>query len=273
MSSTFTGLKNIDTIAIGNFDGLHLGHRKLLENLGESGAVAVIEHGRACLTPGYFRKYYCSYPMFFYDLDKIKTLSAREFTALLQKDFPSLKRIVIGYDFVFGHRKSGDKKLLEKYFDVLEVPQFRLEGTPVHSKTIKKLLTRDLARANAMLGRSYVIEGRRVSGQGIGAKELVATINLQTNFCLPKEGVYCTKTQIQSRWYDSVSFVGHRKTTDNAFAVETHLLDQKIVVTSSYICVRFYSYLRQNLRFDNLGDLKSQIDKDITQCRSEHAKR
>jgi len=266
-------LQSIDTIAIGNFDGLHLGHQQLLGRLGPKGAVAVIEHGRACLSPGYFRSRYCPYPMVFYDLHKIKHLTPDDFIHRLQNDFPSLQRVVIGYDFVFGHKQSGDKALLERYFEVVQIPQYRYEGIAVHSKKIKQLLQSDLKMANTLLGRDYVIEGRHVKGQGIGAKELVATLNLQTNFCLPKEGVYLTRTNVDDKWHDSISFVGHRKSTDRRFAVESHLLDTKVVPKQSYIEMAFVSFMRQNRRFETLGALKAQIDNDIELARKEHGKR
>jgi riboflavin kinase/FMN adenylyltransferase len=116
-----------------------------------------------------------------------------------------------------------------------------------------------------MLGRAYRIDGEVVSGQGIGARELVPTLNLHVqDYQLPAEGVYATRTHIGGQWYPSVSFFGHRITTDGTFAVETHVIDQDIGVVGGRVVIEFVAPIRPNQRFESLDALREQIEQDIT---------
>ncbi len=107
-------LKNsIRSIAIGSFDGVHIAHQRLI---GMADAVAVIEKGRGYITHGYRRCDFIDKPIHIYHFEDIKSLSPREFILQLREDFPELDRIVVGYDFRFGYRKSGDVELLRELF-------------------------------------------------------------------------------------------------------------------------------------------------------------
>lgn len=95
-------------------------------------------------------------------------------------------------------------------------------------------------------------------------KSLFATINLKVEqFLLPKEGVYITKTILNEIEYNSVTFLGHRVTTDGSYAVETHILDENIINDTYTIQIKFIKKIRDNLKFDSFDELKNQIDKDI----------
>ena len=80
---------------------------------------------------------------------------------------------------------------------------------------------------------------------------------------LPKEGVYITKTILNEIEYNSVTFLGHRVTTDGSYAVETHILDENIINDTYTIQIKFIKKIRDNLKFDSFDELKNQIDKDI----------
>lgn len=264
MLSGFTMSKSIKTVAIGNFDGIHQGHRQLLNRLDDYSAVVVIENNRACLTPGIDRSKYVQHALYFYHLHKIKDLSATEFIKLLQKDFCNLENVVIGYDFVFGRGKTGDSSLLENYFNVEVVPQFCIDGVAIHSRQIKQSLQTDYSLTKRYLGRNYSIGGRVIKGQGIGQKELVPTINIKSSYCLPKQGVYRTKTLVDNRWYSSVTFIGHRKTLDNSFAIETHLIGvDSVTMQCTSVVIEFEDFMRKNKKFTDLKELKKQIHSDI----------
>lgn len=268
-----TILASIDTIAIGNFDGMHLGHRQLFNRLGSHGAVVAIERNSGCLTPGYLRSVYSDFPLFIYHFETISTLSPREFVQRMQRDFPSLKKIVVGYDFRFGHKRCGNVQTLQKEFpDVEVVEEFKKCEIAVHSRQIRELLPKDYDLAVRLLGKPYRIWGEHIKGQGVGAKELVPTINIQSCQCLPKEGVYASKSEVDGKWYDSVSFAGHRKTTDGKVALETHLLDTALTPQRERIAVDFLHYLRPNRKFSSLEALKRQILIDCEAARRYHAK-
>jgi len=259
----------IRSIAVGSFDGMHVAHRELISL---ADAVAVIERGRGPrLTPGYKRSFYCDKPLSFYLFERIRHLSAPEFVAKLLEDFPSLEKIVVGYDFRFGKDRQGSARTLEKYFggEVVVISEVAIEGLPVHARTIRELLAEgNLERANRLLGRAYRIDGEPIQGQGIGSKELVPTINLGVeDYQLPREGVYATRTRIGDRWYPSVTFLGDRSSTGGGFAVETHLLETDPGEVKERIFVEFHEFLRQNRRFDSLKALKKQIASDIEEAR------
>lgn len=219
---------DVRAVAIGNFDGMHIGHQKLFEHLGEHGAIIVIlAGGGAKLTPFASRGAYTQKKLFYCELGKIKNLSGGEFIELLGQNFINLQKIVVGEDFRFGRDRAWDVEFLKRKFNgqTCVVDEFKV-GSGVHSSRIKELLSRGRCEAAAeLLGRDYEICGRIVRGQGRGAREFVATLNLEPGpFFIPKSGVYATVTSVRGARYKSVSFVGERLSTDGAFALETHIL-------------------------------------------------
>ena len=186
-------------------------------------------------------------------------MTPEAFVHKLEVDFPALETIVVGYDFHFGKNKAGNAQVLKSLCDkeIVIVDQVSLEGIPVHSRTIKAYLREGkIELANKLLGRTYYIQGQVIQGQGLGKKELVPTIN-------PLEGVYATRTLIDGKWLASVSFLGHRVTTDDSYAVETHILDQEIGEVSGEITLEFIDFIRINQKFETLDALKKQIQDDI----------
>lgn len=266
--NTATTLQNSTTIAIGGFDGMHIGHQELFKNLGERGVIVVIDTGYANLTPKNFRKRHTEHPMHYYRLEDIRHLDGTGFMALLKKDFPQLKKIVVGYDFHFGKDRKYSHQDLQELFEgeVIVVDEVRHNNDSVHSRKIrKKLAIGDIKGANEFLGYNYTICGKKIRGQGIGAKELVATINLEvSDFLVPKEGVYVTTTRVddEEHFHPSVSFIGHRVSTDGSFAIESHILDGKVVCEEKAE-ISFIKYIRENEKFGSIEALKSAIKKDI----------
>ena len=220
---------DVCAVAIGNFDGMHLGHQKLFERLGEHGAIIVILAGGSTkLTPFASRQAFTDKKIFYCDLRAIKSLSGGEFIALLRQNFINLQKIVVGEDFRFGRDRAWDVEFLRHEFrgQTCVIGEFCLSGGGVHSSRIKELLSRGRCEEAAeLLGRNYEICGRIVRGQGRGAREFVATLNLDASgYFMPKSGVYATMARAGSKEFASVSFLGHRLSTDGAFAIETHIL-------------------------------------------------
>ena len=258
----------IKSIAIGSFDGVHLGHQALIR---EVEAVLIIERNRSVITPGYRRTDYINKPAFFYHLDRVISLSAKEFIEKLSQDFPNLETIVVGYDFGFGYKKEGNTTLLQQLFrgKVKVIKEVKYKDISIHSRSIKEFIKNgEIRLTNELLNHTYRIDGQIVTGQGLGKKELVPTLNLKVqNFLLPKEGVYATRTYIDNQWLPSVSFFGHRVTTDGSFAVESHILDRDIGVVKGKIELEFIAFIRDNQKFDGLEALKTAIDQDIAKSR------
>ncbi len=266
--NTATVMKNSTAIAIGGFDGMHIGHQHLFKALGEKGTIVVIETGYANITPKKERENFSHYPMFYLQLDEIRHLDGEEFITLLKEKFPKLKKIVVGYDFHFGKNRKYSFDDLNSLFDgeVVVIDEVTHNDDSVHSHKIRaKLLLGDIDGANDFLGHNYTIRGALVAGQGIGKKELVATINIEaSNFLTPKEGVYVTLTRIddEEHYHPSVSFVGHRVTTDGSFAIESHILDGEVFCQIK-ASISFVSFIRENKKFDSILELKKAIKSDI----------
>jgi len=262
-------MKNkINAIAIGGFDGMHVGHQSLFDQLGENGAVVVIETGYANLTPAREREHYSHYPIFYYQLEDIRHLEGEEFVALLVKKFPKLSKIVVGYDFHFGKNRRYSHQDLKTFFDgkISVVDEVTFFGDSVHSHKIRaKLQIGDIEGANHFLGHNYTVKGSIIKGQGIGSTDLVATLNLECEgYLLPCEGVYAALTRLgdEEHYRPSVVFVGHRVSTDGSYAIESHILGD---VGGAYgrASISFVKFLRKNRKFESLELLKLAITDDI----------
>ncbi|WP_304542983.1 bifunctional riboflavin kinase/FAD synthetase [Sulfurimonas microaerophilic] len=271
--NTATILQNSTSIAIGGFDGMHIGHQELFHHLDKNGVIVVINTGYANLTPSHFREQHTDKHLYYYNLEDIRHLDGAGFIALLKKDFPKLQKIVVGYDFHFGKDRRYSYEDLKELFlkenengEVVIVKEVKHHNDAVHSHKIRhKLSIGDIKGANEFLGYNYTICGNKITGQGIGAKELVATINLQAKeFLVPKEGVYVTTTRIdnEEHFHPSVSFVGHRVSTDGSFAIETHILDG-MVKCDEKAEISFIAYIRENQKFETMDELREAINKDI----------
>ncbi len=269
--STLKNKSTITSISIGGFDGMHKAHQELFKNLDTTGAILVIDGGYATLTPKSIRQEYTPLPVFYYPLQEIKHLNAEEFVAYLMNDFPKLNKIVVGYDFCFGTNRKYSIKDLKKLFkhEVKVVDEVSINNISVHSRIIRDYLKQgDIKTSNLLLGKSYKIRGTHIKGQGLGSKSFVPTINLKVDeYLLPNEGVYITKTTVNLKEYPSVSFLGHRVSTDNTYAVETHILTSYTPENVEKIDISFMDKIRNNEKFDTFEDLKTQILLDIKQSK------
>lgn len=255
----------IKSIAIGSFDGMHLAHKALIDQVD---ALVIIERNNGYLTPGYKRSLYTDKACCFYHFEKVKSLTPIGFLSKLRADFPYLEKIVVGYDFHFGRDKAGNAEMLVELCqeEVVVVNEVSIDGISIHSRTIKAYLKEGkIDMAEKLLGRAYRIDGRVIHGQGLGKKELFPTINIKPkSYQLPKEGVYATRTLIDDVWLPSVSFFGHRVSTDGSFAVETHIIDKELGEVQDLVWIEFVGFIRNNKKFDTLSDLKKQISMDIS---------
>jgi len=257
---------------------MHLAHQQLFSKLDKNGAIVVISTQYANLSPNTQRAKHTSYPLFYYPLENIKYLSGEEFINLLYEEFPNLEKIVVGYDFHFGHQAKSNIDNLKKIFKgmVVVVDEYKVENIAVHSKVIREYLREgNLEGAKKLLGYNYKLQGSTIIGQGLGSKQFVPTINIDVeDFLIPQEGIYITKTIVNTTVYRSVSFVGHRVSTDGRFAVETHILeDIATLEIPKKVEIEFYKKLRNNKKYEKYEELKEQILRDIKQARNWFIKR
>lgn len=256
----------IKSICIGKFDGVHLAHQAIFSQLPcKDSLVLLIYRGgeRFALTPN--PQDFTTLAVYFLELERIKDMGDYEFANFLLSYMPHLREIVVGYDFLFGKDRAYTPRDLQEYFKVVIVPEVCLEGEPIHTQSIIYALKNgEIEKANAMLGRAYSIVGEVIKGQGLGSKELVSTLNLSSlGYILPQSGVYATLSEIEGRKYKSVSFLGHRLSTDGEFAIESHLIDEQIECPPQKLTIHFYHKIRDNQKFECLSQLKAQIKQDI----------
>lgn len=281
--------KQITSLAIGKFDGIHLGHRKLLELLGDRGAVLIIDkvieqnlisHNPSVQNQGFLTSLQDRLNRlpnaYFVELASVAHMSGEEFVATLLESLPSLETIIVGYDFRFGRdriygaddlghlceiRQSSQGRAIQ----AIIVPKVCYGEVPLHASVIKDFVRHgDIAVANAMLGWCYSVSGEVVRGQGIASKELFPTINIRAQgYVLPASGVYATRVNGKM----AVSFFGHRVSTDGEYAIESHIIDSEITQVPERLTIQMYKKIRENRRFDSLQELKTQIECDIKQVR------
>mgnify|MGYP002662010910 CR=1 FL=1 len=153
---------------------------------------------------------------------------------------------------------------------VIVIDEIKLDNIAVHSRIIRDYIKNgDIKMANKLLGKKYKIYGQKIKGQGLGAKSFVPTINLKVDeFLLPNEGVYITKTILDEQEFNSITFLGHRFTTDGSYAVETHILDRDIEDKDYTTQIKFCEKLRENKKFDSFEELKNQILDDIKSAKN-----
>jgi phosphoribosyl 1,2-cyclic phosphate phosphodiesterase len=285
-------------IAIGNFDGIHLGHQRLLQHcIGlarESGAVAtaltfeppplkVLRPESAPLRIStneqrleWFAALGMEAAVVLPFTKELSQLAPQEFVDEILVRQLQVRAVVVGDNFRFGHKQAGDVKFLRELgmrdaFDVIVHEPVVVDGKIVSSTVIRKLIAEgDVTRAARMLGRAFALTGEVVPGTGTGRKFTFPTMNLRAEQeLLPARGVYITRTVLEGEpsSHRSVTNVGMRPTFNGTgLTVETHLLDYTGNFSPKKIEVRFWKKLREEKKFAGAEELKTQIAKDIARA-------
>jgi phosphoribosyl 1,2-cyclic phosphate phosphodiesterase len=285
-------------IAIGNFDGIHLGHQRLLENAmnraKDTGAVGTaltfepppLKILRPDIAPlristnqqrmEWFGALGMEAAVVLPFTMELSQLTPEEFVDSILVQQLQVRSIVVGDNFRFGHKQAGDVKWLREFgmrygFEVVVHEPVILNREIVSSTLIRQQIAEgDVTRAARLLGRPFVLTGAVVRGTGTGRKFLFPTLNLKPEQeLLPGRGVYITRTVLEGEpsSHRSVTNVGVRPTVNGSgLTVETHLLDYSGNFTPARIEVRFWKRLRDEKKFDGVEDLKAQIAKDIAKA-------
>lgn len=287
-------------LAIGNFDGIHLGHRSLLQALlahckttGRRPAVLTFyPHPVEVLTPGkrIERLTTTEEKLVLLETLGIDLVLVEKFDPNLAKLSPDAffaryvsqglkaSAVFVGFNFRFGRDRSGDTKVLEALCAAAGVklhvePAFTSEGVRVSSSAVRQALAvGDLATANRLLGRPYSVRGLVVHGDGRGAGIGFPTANLQlgTHKCLPKNGVYVTEALWQRQVFPSVANLGSRPTVSGEGApisLEVHLLDFSSGLYDETVDLSFLERIRDEKKFASVAELKEQIARDVGYAR------
>jgi riboflavin kinase/FMN adenylyltransferase len=284
-------------VTIGNFDGVHLGHQKILRGVLErarqselmSAVLTFYPHPARVLRPA-------QAPALLETLEqrldaieamgieaalvlrfdgKLARLSPEDFVRGFLVDAMRAECVLIGANFRFGHHQAGDAKLLADLggrwkFNAEVIPPLVEDGMVVSSTAIRNVLRDgDVEQASRMLGRPFSLAGEIKTGTGQGRKLVVPTLNLATEQeLLPKDGVYATEAVVEGKTYRAATNVGVRPTFDGAHrTVESHLFDFNEDLTSGKLQVRFRRRLRDELKFSGPAELRAQVLRDIEQAK------
>ncbi|HZU29971.1 MAG TPA: bifunctional riboflavin kinase/FAD synthetase [Candidatus Angelobacter sp.] len=282
-------------VSVGNFDGIHCGHQQVLAEVvkraRESGSKAVAvtfePHPLRILRPDVT-------PQLITPLTQKEALLAqtgldallvvpftRDFSMTSAEDFARnilagklhAREVHEGRNFHFGHKAQGTTEKLQELgkqfgFEVKVYSVMMVRGIPVSSSQIRALIKAGrVSTARHLLGRIFSITGAPGRGRGYGHRYTVPTINLSRyDDLVPGNGVYLTRTRVDNETFNSVTNVGLRPTFgDESFAIETHLLDfHPIDITAqTEVEISFLKWLRPEIKFPSIEDLKLQIGKDV----------
>lgn len=285
---------------IGNFDGVHLGHRRILESVvaraREAGrpslAITFEPHPLSVLRPDHAPRCLQTLHQKEEEIEAIgvdnllvipftrdfSLTEPEEFVRTVLRDRLAVSELLLGSHFAFGRGKRGDLALLTRMgpeggFIASGVEEVFYSGEPVSSTRIRTAVARgEVARANAMLGRQYALDGIVAKGEKVGRKIGYPTINLEPeNELHPADGVYVTRIAIRSfgRRFDSVTNIGRRPTVyeDIAATIETHVLDFSENVYGERARLFFFDRLREERKFPSVAELTEQIGRDIEATR------
>ena len=281
-------------LTIGNYDGMHIGHRKILamvtkraEEMGGTSMVMTFDpHPIKVLAPERNIK------LLITPVEKERLIESagidvllyidftKEFSRMLPQDFIEdilvgkikVKEIIVGANYTFGKNKRGTVELLkregEEYgFAVRAVRNAEVRGQIVSSSSIRSLLQKGaVSEVSEFLGRVYSIEGTVIKGKGRGQKILhVPTANITTPVEIaPREGVYAVRVGLADNVYDGVANIGRNPTFgDSEVSYEVHLLDFSGDLLGENLRIYFVDRIRNERTFPNVSSLEDQIREDI----------
>jgi riboflavin kinase/FMN adenylyltransferase len=274
-----------EVTCIGAFDGVHLGHQALV-NMAKS-----ISSKYQILTFDPVPKKYFNNlhkllttkemkvdilsrlkpeSIVFLNFEDVKDLSPKDFCNILN-DKLNTKSIVVGKDFKFGKNRQGDVNVLISHFgkqNVHVLDDYVVKDSKISSTLIKSTINEGkLDLANQYLGYSFKLKGKVVHGNRMGHKIgfPTANINVDTDLVTPKFGVYEVVVTKEDQKYKGVMNVGNRPTVSNdlILSYEVHILDFDEDIYDSLLEVEFTSFIREEVKFDNIKQLKNQIAIDI----------
>jgi riboflavin kinase/FMN adenylyltransferase len=280
-------------LTLGVFDGLHLGHQKIMQTVVERAAytgatptaITFDPHPRAVLHPE-------SAPPLLQTLDQrlanfevlgieqaivmkfdhaFASHPAEDFLHDIVHDRLQAKEVYLGKGFAFGKDRGGNIDLLRNMSSQLgfiadEVDEVRLRGNRISSSKIRELLAEGRVNlARRMLGRPYGVEGVIIRGDRRGHTIGFPTANLKPqNRVIPKFGVYATATLLDGVWRKSITNIGVRPTFETTAdpSIETYIFDFEGDLYGDVLRVRFLHRIRDERKFSGIDELKAQIERD-----------
>lgn len=289
------GLESGSCVTIGNFDGVHIGHQRLLSRVRDRavsiGVPSVVitfrPHPQRFFTgrktPPFITLYEqrteligrlgVSWLLCLEFNQKLAGMSPEDFVQTILVDGLNVRELIIGYDYAFGKGRKGNYQLLSELgrkwdFSVEQLEPVMIDQAIVSSTRIRDMVEAgDVWNARPLLGRFYRVAGTIVHGQNRGGRLLgfpTANVNLVDEL-FPKTGVYCCWAELEGRVYEAVANIGYNPTFGNdVLSVEVHILNLDEDLYGRELKVHFVQRLRGERKFAGLDELKAQIAKDIT---------
>ena len=292
--------KKSTIITIGTFDGVHLGHQKILKKLNieaennglESSVLTFFPHPRTVLNPNFSLKLINTIEerISLFKKSKIDNLIVhpftKEFSELDSEDYVKnilvdqlkAKIVLIGYDHKFGKNRTADINNLKEYgikynFEVIEIKAEEINDIAISSTKIRNSIKEgDIQLTNSYLGHEFSFFGKVVKGNSIGKTLGFPTANIKIGSDLkliPKNGVYLISTIINKKIIFGMMNIGIKPTTnENTKSIEVNLFDFNQDLYDTNITIYIKQFLREEIKFDSLNELKLQIEKDKITCNS-----
>ena len=286
-------------VTIGKFDGIHLGHGELLAELKKQK-----EKGMSTLLFTFSKSpqvylnqteevsiFSKEEKMFFFNqiswiddyyevevTEEFLNLEPEEFIKKYLVDKFKVKHVIVGEDFRFGHKKKGDVSLLRKLgktyqYGVTSIKKIRNQKVEISSTEIRRILEQgEMRKANEILGHPFYLMGTVLHGRRLATNLGFPTANVE----YPKEkiqipfGVYATKIEVEGRFWDGITNVGTKPTIteEKKVLAESYLFDFKDEIYGKQIKIYFNDFLRPELKFETIEQLKIQIQNDVEQARN-----
>ena len=287
-----TKLKYPTYIALGSFDGIHLGHMSLVNR-----TVALAKENNAKSMICTFKNHPLSVinkeicPKLIMDNDtKINLLENtgidivnlvnfnKDFMKITPEEFIknmvkfyNAKGIVVGFNYRFGYKNLGDVEMLKTYSTILGYKLYVCEAVSVNQEIVSSSKIRHLiaegniTKANELLGRPHTISGKVIKGKQFGRTIGFPTVNLNYNkeYILPKGGVYYTLAEYDNNFYRAITNIGYNPTVEGGkLSVETHILNFDKKIYNEIVKIYFINRIRDEVKFNAIDELKEQLLKD-----------
>lgn len=289
-------------ITVGTFDGVHLGHRKIIEKLtsvknstGLRSILVTFEPHPQIVLRNRAKDIRILTTLEEkldilkgFDIDMVFVINfTREFAETTAEDFYKnylinkigLNDLILGYDHMFGKNREGNFNTLESLsvehsFTVDKVEEFKICGEHLSSTEIRHLLENGkIEKANELLGSEYSFEAEVIEGRKLGKVLGYPTANLELSNdykLIPKTGIYAVKVQTGGEEYGGMMSIGTNPTVtdDKSVKCEVHIFDFAKDIYGCKVKVRFVEYLRDEKKFDTLEDLMAEMKRDEERCRA-----
>ena len=285
-------------LTIGTFDGVHIGHNKILKRLIQDSkknnlsslVMTFFPHPRMILNKSHEIKMIDTIDEKINLLEKtgldnliihpfdnnFSKIRAKEFVEEILVKKLKIKEIIIGYDHKFGKDREASVEDLKKFgkdymFTVKEIPAQEIDSIAISSTKIRNaILNGEIEKCNKFLGRNFILTGKVVYGEGLGKKIDFPTANIEikeTYKIIPKNGVYLVKTKINSNTYFGMMNIGIRPTVGGTNkSLEIHFFNFKDNIHGKNVSIEIIKKIRDEEKFSSIDQLKIQLKKDEQFC-------